>query len=178
MGRALMIILSAVITLSGMVGCGNKNDNSTKVTVMADNTTISETTTIEPTTAEADSFPIGKWECSKMVTGDSEVTDILGFPVRVVMRFEFSADGTAVCTNALSSEVTISGRWELSDGGFKVYNEGADASEISFVKTDGGIMFSESEDGVTSEIYFTQVDEFAPFDPQSFQNTQSTDANS
>ena len=138
---------------------------------MAEDTTAFETTTIEPTSAEADGFPIGKWECSKMVTGDSEVTDILGFPVSVVMRFEFSPDGSAVCTNALSSEVTISGKWELSGDGFKVYNEGTDADEITFVKTDDGIMFSESEGGVTSEIYFTQVDEFAPFDARNFQGS-------
>lgn len=138
--------------------------------------TEAETTTVEKVTYEyiedADKTPfIGKWECEKLIIEGEEMTDLMGIPLYAVFQLEINEDGTAVMAEAVA---------ELSDSEEAVtYTWGVVSdTEIAIVNTDGDSMLLTleedylvgTEEGYDEQLYLAKVDDFTPFDFESFMN--------
>lgn len=112
---------------------------------------------------------LGKWECEKLVVEGEEMTDLMGIPLYAVYQLEIKEDGTAIMGESLNelsdAEVSMIYEWGvISDNEIAVINDDGD----SMVFTLEGEYMVGTEDGYDEQIYFVNVDDFTPFDFESF----------
>lgn len=142
----------------------------------AETETEAETTAVEKVTYEyiedADKTPfLGKWECERLIIEGEELTDLMGIPLYAVFQLEIKEDGTAMMAEAVA---------ELSDSEEAVtYTWGVVSdTEIAIVNTNGDSMLLTleedylvgTEEGYDEQLYLAKVDDFTPFDFESFMN--------
>lgn len=142
----------------------------------AETETEAETTAVEKVTYEyiedADKTPfLGKWECERLIIEGEELTDLMGIPLYAVFQLEIKEDGTAMMAEAVA---------ELSDSEEAVtYTWGVVSDiEIAIVNTNGDSMLLTleedylvgTEEGYDEQLYLAKVDDFTPFDFESFMN--------
>lgn len=157
-------------------------------------TTEEETTEEETTETESDDFDIddeeteevekttyefiedadmtaflGKWEAEKLVVDGEEMTDLMGLPLYAVCQLEVKEDGTAVMGEPLNemsdAEVAVTYKWGVvSDTEMAIIIE--DGNSILFT-LDGDYLIG-TEEGDEGQIYCRHVEEFTPFDFESF----------
>ena len=121
--------------------------------------------------ADATAF-LGKWECEKMVVDGEEMTDFMGIPVYAVFQLDIKNDNTASMADTFAefsdSEETITYTWGMvSDTEMEIVNEDGDAMLLTI---DGDYLVG-TEEGYDEQIYLVKVDEFTPFDFESFMNS-------
>ncbi|MCM1505592.1 MAG: hypothetical protein NC177_00430 [Ruminococcus flavefaciens] len=114
---------------------------------------------------------LGKWECEKLVIEGEEMTDLMGIPLYAVFQLEIKEDGTAVMAEAVAemseSEEAISYTWGVvSDTEIAIIN---DTDDTMLFTLDGDYLIG-TEEGYDEQLYLAKVDEFTPFDLESFMN--------
>lgn len=135
-----------------------------------------EIPTIEKTTYEfiedADKTAfLGKWECEKLVIEGEELTDLMGLPLYAVFQLEINEDGTAMMAEAVAelseSESAVTYTWGVvSDTEIAII----DPNDNAMVLTLSGDYLIGTEEGYDEQLYLARVDEFTPFDFESFMN--------
>jgi len=138
--------------------------------------TESDTSAVEKTTYEfiedADKTAfLGKWECTKLVVEGEEMEDLMGLPLYAVFQLEIKEDGTASMAEAVAelseSEVAITYTWGVvSDTEIAI----VDSNDNSMLLTLDGDYLIGTEEGYDEQLYLAKVDEFTPFDFESFMN--------
>lgn len=135
-----------------------------------------ETSAVEKTTYEfiedADKTAfLGKWECEKLVVEGEEMTDLMGLPLYAVFQLEVKEDGTATMAEAAAeiseSEEAVTYTWGVvSDTEIAII----DANDNAMLLTLEGDYLVGTEEGYDEQLYLAKVDEFTPFDFESFMN--------
>lgn len=138
--------------------------------------TESETSAVEKTTYEfiedADKTAfLGKWECEKLVIEGEEMTDLMGLPLYAVFQLEVKEDGTAMMAEAAAelseSEEAVTYTWGVvSDTEIAIIDENDNAMLLTL---EGDYLVG-TEEGYDEQLYLAKVDEFTPFDFESFMN--------
>ena len=136
----------------------------------------SETSAVERTTHEyiedADKTPyLGKWECDKLVVDGEEVQDLMGLPLYAVFQLEINEDGTAMMAQAVAelsdSEEAVTYTWGvIGDNEIEIVDENNNAMTLTL--SDNYLIGT--EEGYDEQLYLAKVDEFTPFDFESFMN--------
>lgn len=114
---------------------------------------------------------IGKWECKRAVIDGEEITDIEGIPLYAVCQIELKDDDTVSVSENMTEYGVIEESPEyfwgmLSETEIGIMDENGDAMFFSF---DGDYLVG--TDMATDDVmYFVRVDEFTPFDFESFIN--------
>lgn len=124
--------------------------------------------------ADADKTPfIGKWQGEKIEFDGETATDVMGIPVSVLYQYEFKDDGTLALGESL---IEISGdtseyTWGIiSDTEIEIVNTAMQVAVV--MELDGDYLVSNA-DG--QKAYLAKVDDFTPFDMESFMNGSGTD---
>lgn len=112
--------------------------------------------------ADATAF-LGKWECSKLVSKEGEVTELSGIPVYAVFQYNILEDGTVALPDSLMEisdpENPITYSWGLiSENEIEI--SGSNGSVIVYTLEDGQLINVSEAEG----IYLDKVDEFHEFD--------------
>ena len=138
--------------------------------------TENEIPTIEKTTYEfiedADKTAfLGKWECEKLVIEGEELTDLMGLPLYAVFQLEINEDGTAMMAEAVAelsdSESAVTYTWGVvSDTEIAIIDPNDNAMLLAL----SGDYLIGTEEGYDEQLYLARVDEFTPFDFESFMN--------
>ncbi len=138
--------------------------------------TESDTSAVEKTTYEfiedADKTAfLGKWECTKLVVEGEEMEDLMGLPLYAVFQLEIKEDGTASMAEAVAelseSEEAVTYTWGVvSDTEIAI----VDSNDNSMLLTLDGDYLIGTEEGYDEQLYLAKVDEFTPFDFESFMN--------
>ncbi len=198
--KKLIALLMACTTMTCVfASCGNEEKESSVSKDNSVSDESSEETTTEPVTeeeteeetteeetetkeetekttreyledADATAF-LGKWECEKMVVEGEEMTDLMGIPVYAVFQLDIKDDNTASMADTFAefsdSEEAITYTWGMvSDTEMEIVNEDGDAMLLTI---DGDYLVG-IEEGFDEQIYLVKVDEFTPFDFESFIN--------
>lgn len=114
---------------------------------------------------------LGKWECEKAVIDGEEMTDFMGIPVYAVFQLDIKNDNTASMADNVAeysgTEESLTYTWgTVSETEIVIISENGDAMLCSL---DGDYLVG--TDIVTDDVmYFVRVDEFTPFDIESFIN--------
>lgn len=135
-----------------------------------------ETSVVEKTTHEyiedADKTPfVGKWECEKLIVEGEELTDVMGLPLYAVFQLEIKEDGTAMMAEAVAelsdSEEAVTYTWGvIGDNEIEIVDENSNAMTLTL--SDNYLVGT--EEGYDEQLYLAKVDEFTPFDFESFMN--------
>lgn len=135
-----------------------------------------ETSAVEKTTHEyiedADKTPfVGKWECEKLIVEGEELTDVMGLPLYAVFQLEIKEDGTAMMAEAVAelsdSEEAVTYTWGvIGDNEIEIVDENSNAMTLTL--SDNYLVGT--EEGYDEQLYLAKVDEFTPFDFESFMN--------
>ena len=89
------------------------------------------------------------------------MTELMGMPLYAVFQLEVKDDGTAVMAEAVA---------ELSDSESAVtYTWGVVSGNAMLLTLDGNYLVG-TEEGYDEQLYLAKVDEFTPFDMESFMN--------
>lgn len=143
-----------------------------------------EVTTIEKTTHEyiedADKTAfLGKWECEKLIVEGEEMTELMGMPLYAIFQLEVREDGTAVMAESLTeysdSEEAVIYTWGVVS---ETEMEIVDADNNAMLFTISGDYLVGTEEGYDESLYLIKVDEFTPFDFESFVNDFESDDSS
>lgn len=136
----------------------------------------SEASAVERTTHEyiedADKTPyLGKWECDKLVVDGEEVQNLMGLPLYAVFQLEINEDGTAMMAQAVAelsdSEEAVTYTWGvIGDNEIEIVDENNNAMTLTL--SDNYLIGT--EEGYDEQLYLAKVDEFTPFDFESFMN--------
>ncbi|MDE6092747.1 MAG: hypothetical protein K2G14_06585, partial [Ruminococcus sp.] len=110
---------------------------------------------------------LGKWECEKAVINGEEMTDVDGIPLCLMFQLDFKENGTVLLGEAMAEFMEeTSYSWSMeSKNEIVVIDENDD---LMMFTADGDYLvgFDSSDD----MIYLVRVDEFTPFDIESFMN--------
>ncbi|MCM1505591.1 MAG: hypothetical protein NC177_00425 [Ruminococcus flavefaciens] len=180
--KKLLVILTACSVMCAFGSCGDKEEKSSSESSVSDTVDVSvsesesennteqasEENSIQLGTheyiedADATAF-LGKWECSKLVSKEGEVTDLSGIPVYAVFQYDILEDGTVALPDSLMEisdpENPITYSWGLiSESEIEI--SGSNGSVIVYTLEDGQLVNVSEAEG----IYLDKVDEFQDFD--------------
>ena len=197
--KKLLALLIACTTLTcAFASCGDKEEDSSSSSTSVSESSETETTTeaeteaetdtdetsaeeietsvVERTTHEyiedADKTPfVGKWECEKLIVEGEELTDVMGLPLYAVFQLEIKEDGTAMMAEAVAelsdSEEAVTYTWGvIGDNEIEIVDENSNAMTLTL--SDNYLVGT--EEGYDEQLYLAKVDEFTPFDFESFMN--------
>lgn len=136
----------------------------------ADTSAVEKTTREYIEDADKTAF-VGKWECEKLVLEGEEMTELMGMPLYAVFQLEVKDDGTAVMAEAVAelsdSESAVTYTWGVvSDTEMEIVDADGNAMLLTL---DGNYLVG-TEEGYDEQLYLAKVDEFTPFDMESFMN--------
>ncbi len=107
---------------------------------------------------------VGKWQGKELTFNGKKMDSLFGLPVYALVQFELYEDGTLTSDAA---EEHQEGTWSVTGSNTIEMTIDGESSEMKY--EDGLLFLSESEDGVSVEFYLEKVDEFTPFDIDSWE---------
>ena len=107
---------------------------------------------------------VGKWQGKELTFNGKKMDSLFGLPVYALVQFELYEDGTLTSDAA---EEHQEGTWNVTGSNTIEMTIDGESSEMKY--EDGLLFLSESEDGVSVEFYLEKVDEFTPFDIDSWE---------
>lgn len=116
---------------------------------------------------------VGKWQCVKLVSEGSEITDLLTMPMSVLMHLTIENDGSFIMESPIDESSSGNGTWTENGDVLTVVFDITDQDKASSDFNDGdNIQILEYRDGQlvakgessSDEFILEQVDEFDNYD--------------